>query len=286
MDFYIPELTKKFEDGLSWVQTLTNAIPVELNMTAMLEFIALFSAFSLIIAFIGRSVFGKRSGLNHAVSSAMGILCIYVVTVLVYSFEVTELSTYLTPLPYVAFHGEELILLPFRSAEFTEICAQILSMVILAFLVNLLDSVIPKGKNVISWYLLRFLTVALAMAAHYIVTALLTQFLPGVLVTYAPVILLVILLATLILGLVSLILGFAVSTVNPILGVLTTFFFRNMVGKQLSKAVLTTIILTALFFVLESAGYAVILISEAALGAYLPLIAILLVLWYLIGHIL
>lgn len=286
MENKLSQLAEYIPTDVDWASVLDDYIPAEVNWAAMLKFIVLFAAVSLVLGFLGRMVLGKRSGLNHALSSAMGIACIYAVTVVIYSFNVTELSRFLTPLPYVAFSGDYLLVLPFHGADLTALCSQVVSMVILAFLVNLLDTFIPKGESVIGWYLLRFVTVGLAMAAHYVVTGLLTAFLPDVLVTYAPVILLGILAATLLLGLVSLVLGFVVSTVNPILGALTTFLFHNVVGKQLSKAVLTTMVLTAVFYLLEHFGYTVILIAESALVAYIPLIVILLVLWYLIGHIL
>lgn len=286
MENQISYLTDFIADNVDWNSLLSDYIPVEIDWAAMARFILFFAVGSLVMGFLGRIIFGKRSGLNHAVSSAMGILCIYAVTVVIYAYNVTELSQFLSPLPFVAFSGEYLALLPFHGAAFTDICAQIVSMIILAFLVNLLDTFIPKGKKILSWYLYRFLTVILAMAAHYIVTALLTAFLPDVLVTYAPVILLGILAVMLLLGVLNLILGFVLATVNPILGAVYTFFFSNIIGKQLSKAVLTTILLSAVFALLEYFGYTVILISEAALAAYIPLIVILLILWYLTGHVL
>ncbi len=286
MDQTFSELTDQLTSTLSWVASLENHIPAELDLSSVLRFILLFAVTSLVLGCIGRFVFGKRSGLNHALSSAMGILCIYAVTVVIYTFEVHELSGYLSPLPFVAFTNENLVLMPFSGTEFTDICAAVLSMVILAFLVNLIDTFIPKGKSVIGWYLLRFTTVLLSMVAHFVITKLIAAFLPNVLVTYAPVILLGVLIASVILGLVSLFVGFLVSTVNPVLGVLTTFFFHNVVGKQLSKSVLTTAVLTAVFYLLDHFGYGVILISSVALAAYIPLILVLLVLWYVIGHIL
>lgn len=286
MEKTFSELTDTLATTLSWVKSLDSFIPAEVDFSAMARFLALFAGFSLLIGVLCHALFGKRSSLNHSLSSVMGILCIYAVTVVILTFEVTKLTTLLTPLPFVAFTENYLILLPFHGAEFSDICAQIVSMVILAFLYNLLDTLLPKGKNVVVWFFLRFLTVALAMGAHWIVTNLLTAFLPGIIASYAPVILLGVLIATLVIGLVSLIVGFLVSTVNPIAGVLTTFFFHNMVGKQLSKACLTTALLTALFYAVESLGYTVILISESALLSYLPMLAVLLVLWYVIGHIL
>ena len=252
----------------------------------MLKFIGIFAAGVLILGCIGRVVMGKRSSLNHAVSSAMGILFIYVLTIVIYTFDPADLSKFLSPLPFVAFQGENLYIYGFVGMTFPDICSQVLSMVILAFLVNLLDNFIPKGQRIISWYLYRFLTVVLAIALHFVISWAFNAFLPGVLVTYAPAILLGILGAMLILGVLNVILGLVLTVVNPILGAIYTFFFSNIIGKQLTKAVFSTILLCAVVALLEHFGYTVICIAGSALGAYIPLIAVLLVLWYLVGHVL
>lgn len=261
-------------------------LPHDLDWETVLWFLALSAAGSLVLGLFGRLVLGKRSSLNHAVSSAMGILFIYALTVVIYTFNPGNLSRFLTPLPYVRFEGEVMYLFSFQTASFDLICYQVLSMLILAFLVNLLDTFIPKGNGLISWYLYRLLTMVLAMALHFVMNLLVTTFLPGVLFTYAPGILLGILVGCLILGIVKIILGLMITITNPILGGIYAFFFSNIVGKQISKAVVTTALLTALVYVIEHFGYMAIAIAGAVLPVYIPLILAFLVLWYLLGHIL
>ena len=99
-------------------------------------------------------------------------------------------------------------------------------------------------------------------------------------------ILLGILIAMLLLGVLNVILGAVLTVVNPFLGAVYAFFFSNVIGKQLSKAVVTTVVLTVLAVVLEYLGYTVLYIAGPALGTYTPLLIVLLALWYLIGHIL
>ena len=261
-------------------------LPKELNWETVLWFLALSAAGSLVLGLFGRLVLGKRSSLNHAVSSAMGILLIYAITVVIYTFNPANLSRFLTPLPYVRFDGDVMHLFSFQTASFDLICYQVLSMLILAFLVNLLDTLIPKGNGVISWYLYRFLTMVLAMALHFVINLLVSHFLPGVLLAYAPGILLGILIGCLVLGIVKIILGLMITVTNPILGGIYAFFFSNIVGKQISKAFVTTVLLTVLVYVIEHFGYMAIAIASAVLPVYLPLILAFLVLWYLLGHIL
>ena len=264
---------------------LTN-LPANIDIISMMKFVGVFAFIILFIGLLGRVILGKLSSLNHSVSSAMGILFIYALTIVIYTFDPYALSKYLAPLPFVKFSGDVLHIFSFNGAEFTAICREILSMVILAFLVNLLDTWIPKGRKASVWFSFRFLTVLLAMVLHYLVKWAFNAFLPGVLVTYAPTILLCILGAMLFLGLANLILSLILTVVNPIIGALYSFFFSNIIGKQITKAVFTTVILSAVVFALNYFGYAAIGISAGVLGNYVPLIAVLLILWYLLGCVL
>lgn len=265
---------------------LTALIPAELDLLSMLKFILVFAAGSLIFSLFARLIFGRRSALNHAVSSAMGILVIYIVTIVVYTFQPAGLPRYLSPLPFVQFTDNYLQILSFHSARFPALCENTLSLIILSFLINALDSLIPKGKNVIRWFLLRFLSVILAIILHNIVNQAFHTFLPGVLVTYAPVILLGILIVMLLLGVLNFLLSFILVAVSPILAGIYAFFFSNVIGKQLSKSILTAGLICCVFYAMEAFGYGTICISAAALISYFPLLLILLGLWYLIGHLL
>lgn len=261
-------------------------IPAQVDIGAAMKFLLFFTACSLILGVLGRIFLGKRSSLNNALSSVMGILFIYALTIVIYTFKPWNLEQLLSPLPFVTFAGDYLILLPIREALLPALCTEILSLVILAFLMNLLDSFITRGKTILSWYTLRFLTVGLAMVFHLMIRWAIHTYLPEGLVTYAPTVLLILLGAMLFMGLLNLFLGLMLTVVNPLIGAMYTFFFSNALGKQLTKAVFTTAILCAVVFLLEYFGYTVICISGSALLAYIPLAAVMLVLWYLIGHVL
>lgn len=277
---YIPEeLSQVIHHAYSY-------FPMEVDLVDAALFMLYFAAASLILGVIGRVVLGKRSSLNHSLSSAMGIAAIYGVTIIIYTFRPWQLESLLSPLPFVSFSGEYLIVFPLADAEFSALCQQILSLIILAFLVNLLDTFVPKGESLIGWYLLRFVTVLFSMAGHLLVCWAIKTYLPEALVTYAPAVLLAVLAFMLLSGLISLVIGLVIAVGNPFLGAMYSFFFSNVVGKQLSKAVFSSAILCGVFYLLGHFGYTVICISSAALMAYIPLVLILLVLWYLIGHVL
>lgn len=277
---YIPEKVG------SVIRHASSYIPAEIDLISTAEFMLYFAAASLILGVLGRLVLGKRSSLNHALSSSIAILLIYAVTVLVYTFKPWNLEVLLSPLPFVTFAGDYMILLPLHDTAFPALCTEILSLVILSFLINLLDTLIPKGDSVLHWYGLRLITVILCMGLHFGVCWAFETFLPDFLVTYAPTVLLFVLLFMVFSGVASLILGAILTLNSPFLGAMYTFFFSNIVGKQVSKSVFTTVILCVVFFLMGYFGYTIITITAAALLTYIPLALVLLLLWYLIGHVL
>ena len=292
---YIPETLDKVISGASAymprelsdvIRHASSYIPRKLDFISVAEFMLYFIAASLILSVLGRIFLGKRSSLNHSLSSVMGILFIYAATVIIYTFKPWNLEILLSPLPFVTFSGDYLILLPITDSQFPALCTEILSLVILSFLVNLVDTYLPKGNNVISWYLMRFITIALSMMLHLLACWAFETYLPDMLVKYAPTALLSVLIFMLLSGALNLILGLVIATANPFMGAMYTFFFSTVIGKQVSKAVFSTAIVTGVFFLVDWFGYTVIAISAGALLTYIPLGLVLLVLWYLIGHIL
>ncbi len=239
---------------------------------------------TFLISIFGRFIFGKRSALNNAVSSAIGILFIYAVTVVLKSLG-AQFESLIAPLPFVSISGDLLHIFSFQGADYTVICSEILSMIILSFLVNLADGWLPRGKNIFSWLFFRCLTVVIAFILHLIVVGLFATYLPEGVVTYAPTILLGLLVILLLTGALKIVVGALLSTVNPIIGGLYTFFFATVIGKQVTKAVLTTALLSGLVFLLNYVGCSVISIASAALVAYIPFVIILVVLWYIVCRI-
>jgi len=268
------------------VSPLAAYLPTDVDFASMVKFIGMVAFAVLFVGLLARVVIGKGSAMNHAVSASMGILAIYAASVVVYTFNPYGLDQYLADLPFVTFHGETLRVFSFAGAEFSVICREVLSMIILAFLVNLLDTFIPKGKKPFTWLCWRLIAVGASMTGHYLITWAFNTYLPGTLAAYAPTILLGILVAMLALGLLNVLLSVVLTVVNPIFGILYTFFFSNIVGKQISKAVVTTGILCGVVYALNQLGYSLIAISAAALTAYIPMIVIVVILWYVIGNLL
>ena len=266
------------------VGAAASAAVSSIDIGSSFKFILIFAAVLLGVGLLVRLLFGNRSDLNHAMSSSAGILTVYVLTVIIYAFQPKGLENLLSPLPFVTFVNDYLFVLPFHGTSFETLCSQILALVILSFVVNCMDALLPEGENPFTWFLSRFLSVILAMGLHVAANWAINKFLPTLIVYHAPAVLLVILLSCLLLGVFKLILGIFLTVVNPVLGALYTFFFFSHIGKQLTKSVLSTAILCGVFYVMDHFSYLIIHISPAALPAYLPLLPGFLVIWYLLGH--
>lgn len=248
----------------------------------------LFAAGSLLFGFCCRIIYGSNSALSHAISSAIGILFIYFTTITVISIggELEQFKQFLSPLPFVTIRGDLIELFLIDAASHQEICQQILSMLILAFLVNFLDSWVPRGNSILIWFFWRCTTVILAILTHWFIEGFLSATVTDTMMQNASTILLAVLALMLAVGFLKFIVGAALAMFNPIIGALYTFFFANIIGKQVTKAVVSTALLTTLVWGLTQVGVTVLSISTAALMAYLPFIVILLVVWYVVNRIL
>lgn len=247
-----------------------------------------FMAATLAIGSCGRALLGQNSPLTNAVSSAIGILFIYIATIVVMTVggDLEQFKPYLSPLPFIRIDGDALHLMVLAQTEYNLICTEILSMVILAFLVNLLDTWIPRGNHIVTWFLYRCATVVLAILAHWGATELISALIPDLIANNAAMILLCLLAVMLAVGALKFLVGIAIATINPIIAALYTFFFANVIGRQISKAALTTALLTALVWGLNAIGMNMIPIDLAALTGYMPFLAVLAVVWYIVNQIL
>lgn len=267
------------------IETIQSLLPAGVDVSSLLHSVLTLCGAALIISIVARLAFGRNSTLNRSVSSAINILFIYVITIAVHSLGV-NLTFLLSPLPFISLQGDYLHILDLLNANRSVICDQILSTVILALLANIADSWLPEGKKLLSWFFFRCISVLLAMVLHLIVITILTAIVPDGLFDWAPAVLLGILVVMILVGALKFLVGLVLSTVNPIIGALYTFFFANIIGKMVTKAVLTAGIVTSIILVLNYFGITAVLVASSALLAYVPFLLILLIIWYVIGHLL
>lgn len=235
----------------------------------------------LLSLLLGRFIFGKRSGMQCAISSAITILFTYLAIIGI-SYAGPRFDAFIAPMPFASIHGSCLDIFQFSDAHYTAICSQLLRMIILAFLVNTLDRWMPMKRNIFSWLFFRLLTVITALLLHLIVCAVIQAYLPQDIVAYAPTILLALLILLLLTGALKLLVGILLTSVSPLIAALYTFFFATVVGKMLTRAIVTTGLLAAFLVILAQLEVTSISITGPALLSYVPFFGILLVIWYCI----
>ncbi len=263
MDQIIAFIDSLIPSGFDWISFLKAAVLLALGV--------------MVLGVLARLLFGKNSLLNRSLSSAISILFIYIVTVLIHSFGI-NLSFLISPLPFVSISGEYLHF----SVQMSDLSSHLISMVILSFLANLADSWLPDGKSLFGWFFFRCISVLLAMLLHLIAISALKIILPAIVLLWTPRILLWALVAMIVLSALKVLLA----VTSPLLALLHKFFFAHTIGKMVYRAVITTAILSAIVYGLNYFGVSTVFIASSALAAYAPVLIVLLLIWYLIGHIL
>jgi len=258
---------------------------IGLDFWGMLKVTGILFLGALFLSGILRFIFGKKTLVGQAVSSSIAIIFIYVLMALILTV-FTKLQWLVTPLPFATFTGSSVAFFTFRGSVYTTAAAQLLSMIILSFLVNLADGWLPKRTNILSWIFWRCITVILGLLMHFAVTWLFNRYLPMGIVVYAPVILLVILIVMILTGALRFVVGALLTTVNPVIAGLYTFFFATLIGKQITKAVLTTGILVGVLYLLQYFGITTLSLAAAALVAYIPFLLLLVIVWYVVSRFL
>ena len=259
-------------------------IPKDFDYQNFFIALGVLSAFIFLLGLVGRFVCGKKSVVHGSVSSVIGILFVYALAVVIHSTGL-KLNFMLSPLPFISLDGDVLHFFSFAGVNYVVICGELLDMVILAFAVNVIDRWRPVGKRLFGWFFFRALSVALGAVTFTLIMGVLNHFLPEGLLTWAPVILLGILLLSLALGALKLLVGALIATVNPMLAVLYTFFFASVLGKMVTKAILSTLVMSAIVYALNYFGIFSIFIGTGVLIAYIPLLVALLILWFIIGKV-
>ena len=274
-----------FHDAWNPGELLNTIENMQVTAIQYVKFLAILIFGVLFLSSVARFLFGKKAQLNLAFTSSMEILCVYVITILIHALG-WQLQQFVTPLPFVNISGDYLILYPILNAEFTNICSHILKLLIIAFLVNMINEFIPKGEHLITWLLLRMITIVISIAVIYVLELALNTFLPEGLQDIAPTVLLCALIALILLGALRWVVGAVLVFLDPISAALYTFFFSTFIGRALARAMVSTALLTGLIVALHYLEISVVLIAATVLTAYIPLLLIALVLWYIVGHIL
>ena len=238
-----------------------------------------------LLAGLFRLISGKNGSAVKSVSAVLGILILYCMRVVLEQWD-TPLQTYFVQLPFVQINFSSVEILSLDAVNQPIIYIEIVNLLMLVFVFNLLETLLPIGKNFFVWLLLRCVSVIGTFVIYTAAQFLFVQFLPSFITDYAPLILLVILglflAVTVFKWLFGLILGI---TASPIVGGIYTFFISNIVGKQLSKSALTTAGLFLLVYLCKHYSITIISIPDPV-GIALALVTALTIgVWFVISRV-
>lgn len=236
--------------------------------------------FSLGLGMVFRIFFGAHCTINRSVSGFLGVLFVYALTVIVYTLKPWNLNQYLSPLPFAFFRSDILIISFSACSTLSLLASQLLSLIVLSFIIQLINTLLPDGRSFLGWFVFQLIGLALAIFLNLTANWALNTFLPGIIANYAPVILLGVLIAALLVSLFNPLLCVLFTVANPVVGLLYTFFFSNTIGKNLTRAVLSAALICGLFYFMEYAGFSVMDITQKSLLTAAPFAAALLGIWY------
>lgn len=209
-----------------------------------------------------RLIFGRRATAARAVTTVLGILMTYIITHLLIAAG-SPLSQYLPSLPFVKSTESAIEVFSLNALESQNFTYQLVNLILLAFLFGLMDDLLPGGKNIFVWLILRCVSILSAYLGFILVNSIFTEILPGFILQYAPVILLTLLVlflaVTVFKWLIGMVLGISG---GPVIGAIYTFFVSNLVGKQLTKAALTSGLFYLLIYLANRFEYTSITIGS------------------------
>lgn len=261
------------------------ALATSLDWITVIKTAAIFAVVLFAAGTVIRLVLGKGSNLTCAVSASLSVLLVYLAALLLYLF-LPEIRAQLSQLPFVFVDDQRFILRTLSELSEPVFYGSLVRLALLAFLVNLLESLLPQGETFLRWYLWRGVTVLLALALYSFFTTLIEAAAPQVFTIWAKYVILGAWTVILLSGALKVLFSLVLTVVNPIIGFLYTFFFSNLFGSQFSKSILTTLILVALIAALNHLGLRVFSFDGFSLAAYGPTCIIAIVTLYLFGKFL
>ena len=267
---------------------ILSLFPEGFDPMGMFQVLMYIIAVVFIVAMLIRLVHEKASQYNHALSSAMALMFMYLLLFQVRNLLPETIDPVLSKLPLidVNLNSGSISLYRFSVGDFSHSCREFLYLFILSFCLIGLDDIIPDAKNTTSWMILQFIIACVAVAVYSFVLKLVDHFAPGILDSFAPMLLVCILLFMVLLGLLKVILTLMLTVVNPLLGAVSAFFSSNKLGMALGKSVMCSFILAAMCIFMNWMGFSHFQMADLTLLACsLPMI-VLAILWVVLGFVL
>lgn len=262
-----------------------SGLPLELSWAGLGKLTLHFAIGVCILGGLLCLLFGRGSAVVKSVFSCIHIALIYLCAMMLTTF-FPEIRNAIPPLPFVSVSLESLLLWDITLLSSQMLFSNMLQLFLLAFLVNLFEDLLPRGKQILSWYFFRLLTACSALVSYGIIILFVNRFAPQIFDQWAAPILIALWLLIGLLGLSKGLLTLIAAVVNPVLGLLFAFFFSNSIGKQFTKSILTCLLMMAVLFGLYQLGFTGFTFSQLSFASFAPPFAIALASLFLFGKFL
>ena len=282
-------LLKKGDNMLEVLSTyILSLFPEGFKPMDMIKGLVYIIAVSVIIAVVTRLIHKKASQYNHALSSGMALMFMYMLLIQLRRLFPELIDPVLSKLPLIELNAEAgtIGLYHFTAKEFLHGCTEYLYLFILCFCLIGLDDLIPDAKNAASWIVLQFVILSLSFVIYNFVIKCLNHFIPEMMDSFAPMILVSILLFMIFLGLLKVLLTLMLTAVNPLLAAVSAFFSGNKVGLALGKSVMCSIMLFAVSVFMTHQNFSVFRLEDLTLLVCFAPMFVMVILWFGIGHLL
>ena len=217
----------------------------ELLMRTLLAIVAICLGYFLIAGLL-RLITGKHGTAVGSVSVTLDALILYLLATLLLLYA-PAVASFLPPLPFVSIDSGILTLMPIPELSREILSLQLINLFLIAFLFGLADVLLPEGRNIVIWILLRAVTILIIFTCIWFLNKLNESMVPDYIQTYAPIILLILIALLLALTVFKWLFGLILGiSCGPVAGAVYTFIISNTVGKQLAKAAFTCVLFVLL----------------------------------------
>ncbi len=268
-----------------FLSALADSPILELDLLTAIKIACIIGLAVFAVGAVIRAIFGRGSSLTRSVSATLNILLIYLSAIVLYYY-FPALRSMLNTLPFITITPEHFFVWDISGISDSVFYPALLQMAVLAFFVNTLEAYLPRGKKILTWYLYRMVTGLGAFALYSGFGYLVTAIAPEIYGSWAKTIILGFWGLIILIALLKLILSAILTVVNPILGACYAFFFSSNMGKQFSKAILTTVFMVLIVYYLNQTAFTSVEFSSLSLAAYGPTSIIILIALYLFGRFL
>ncbi len=259
----------------------------ELFHSPLLPILMFLALGAILLGVILRIACKKLKYIPQSASACFGIIFIYVCAIAVFGPEAGHGNIILGSLPFFDAINDYGSLYVLMQSDFNTFFNEVIRMFFLAFTVNLLQDLTRcASRKFLLWYLLECVVVFAAMLINFVVTYAAQRFLPEGLIIWTPKLVFLLVGVILLLMLLKTIFKTALFFVNPVFTAIFSFFTDNLIGKTLTKSFITTVGISAIVVLLDRMGFSIAGMTAIGISAFLPVIILLFLLWYLVHKLL